>query len=312
MRHAINTKSRVTLAIVLILLATPSYALYKGFAKGDSLISVQDLKTLMDTHQGDLLIVAVAETELYRTGHIPGAQRVWRNDYGAVKGMDYPYDGMIARKTDFRAFARILGVNDDTTVVVYDHKFDATRLWWAFYLYGKVDVRVLDGGFRAWKAAGLPIETKTPPSRRTGRFSGRDPQKNWSVDADYIKRGASEHQIQLWDTRDQNEWLGQVVQAGATRKGRIPSAKLLSWNSVHTATGEFATASQLTQLIRSYNLDKGKEQVFYCHSGIRSTQVIFAFYLLGWPVEKLHNFDGAWIAWTHNPGNPVVCEACGP
>ena len=311
MRHAINSKSQIMLTLALTLLVTPCHAIYKGFAKGESLIISQDLKTLIETHQGDLLIVAVAEKDVYRAGHIPGAQQAWRDDYGAIKGMDYPYAGMIARKTDFRAFARILGVNDETTVVVYDHKFDATRLWWAFYLYGKVDVRVLDGGFHAWKAAGFPIETNSPPSRRTGKFSGRDPLTYWSVDADYIKQGARQQKIQLWDTRDQNEWLGQVVQAGATRKGHIPNAKSLIWNSVHTATGEFATATQLTELIRSYNLDKGKDQVFYCHAGIRSTQVIFALFLLGWPVEKLHNFDGAWIAWTHNKDNPVVCEACG-
>ena len=34
-------------------------------------------------------------------------------------------------------------------VVVYDHKYDATRLWWAFF-YGETNVRVLDGGMKAW------------------------------------------------------------------------------------------------------------------------------------------------------------------
>lgn len=282
----------------------------KGFARGESLISAQELNTLMATHHGDLLIVAVVENTDYQKGHIPGAHRVWRDDYSATQGMDYPYPGRIARKTDFRAFARILGVNEDTTIVVYDHRFDATRLWWAFYLYGKTDVRVLDGGFSAWKAAGLPIETKKPASRRTGNFKGVEPARDWSVDSEFIKRGINNDQIQLWDTRDENEWLGKVQLTGASRKGRIPNAKFWNWASVRMPSGEFYDAATLTKLVRQHNLDRTKDQVFYCHSGIRATQVIFSLYLLGWPVSHLHNFDGSWIAWTYDKNNPTVCEAC--
>lgn len=310
MFHGLNVVTHLVFLIVIVFYVSTAVATNKGFARGESLISAQELKTLMETHHGDLLVVAVAENSVYRAGHIPGAQRVWREDYSAIQGMDYPYPGRIARKTDFRAFARILGVNDDTTFVVYDHKFDATRLWWAFYLYGKTDVRVLDGGYFAWKAAGLPIETNTPPPRRTGGFKGAEPVRDWSVDSEYVKRGINEGQIQLWDTRDENEWLGKVQLTGASRKGRIPSAQYWNWSSVRSSSGEFSNATTLTKLVNQLKVERSKNQVFYCHSGIRATQVIFALYLLGWPISNLHNFDGSWIAWTHDKNNPTVCEAC--
>lgn len=60
-----------------------------------------------------------------------------------------------------------VGVNPGSKVVLYDHKYDATRLWWAFYYYGKTDVRVLDGGIKAWKDAGYP----------TDLFSFKDPAR---------------------------------------------------------------------------------------------------------------------------------------
>ncbi len=35
----------------------------------------------------------------------------------------------------------------------------AARAWWLLRYYGHPQVRVLDGGFRAWSAAGQPVST---------------------------------------------------------------------------------------------------------------------------------------------------------
>ncbi len=51
-----------------------------------------------------------------------------------------------------------IGLDPDSKIVVYDYKYDATRLWWAFYSYGKTDVRILDGGIKAWTRAGFPTD----------------------------------------------------------------------------------------------------------------------------------------------------------
>ena len=47
---------------------------------------------------------------------------------------------------------RSLGVDNDSKVVLYDHKYDSTRVWWAFFKNGKKDIRILDGGIAGWKA----------------------------------------------------------------------------------------------------------------------------------------------------------------
>jgi len=39
-------------------------------------------------------------------------------------------------------------------------------------------------------------------------------------------------------------------------------------------------------------------QYFYCQSGVRCTNWVSTLYALGWPMEKLHNYDGSWIAWS--------------
>ena len=144
-------RSALFLVAATVLLAAPAIAgqKYKGFERGESLIPVQELKPLMDAKDPKLVVLAVVEPVSYRAGHIPGSINIWRPDYELKVGEPYPFDGMLLERDGFQNFARGLGIDNDSKVVVYDEKYDAPRLWWAFYLYGKTDVRVLDGGYAA-------------------------------------------------------------------------------------------------------------------------------------------------------------------
>ncbi|MEK6695705.1 MAG: hypothetical protein AABY98_00945 [Candidatus Deferrimicrobiota bacterium] len=44
---------------------------------------------------------------------------------------------------------------------------------------------------------------------------------------------------------------------------------------------------------------------YYGKSGVRSTQGLFALYLSGWPLEKLHNYDSSWIGWSKDDRLPL-------
>jgi thiosulfate/3-mercaptopyruvate sulfurtransferase len=58
-------------------------------------------------------------------------------------------------------------------------------------------------------------------------------------------------------------------------------------------------------LLRELGADPKKDQYFYCQSGVRSTQGLFALYLSGWPLEKLHNYDSSWIGWSKDANLPL-------
>ena len=69
---------------------------------------------------------------------------------------------------------RAAGVSQDRAVVVYDDR-DATaaaRAWWLLRYFGHEHVRVLDGGYQAWLAAGLPVST-ADPAATPGDFTAR-------------------------------------------------------------------------------------------------------------------------------------------
>ena len=59
---------------------------------------------------------------------------------------------------------RRLGVSGDTAVVVYDAAdgVPAARAWWDIRYFGHQNVRILDGGYAAWVADGLPVATDEP------------------------------------------------------------------------------------------------------------------------------------------------------
>jgi 3-mercaptopyruvate sulfurtransferase SseA len=166
------------LALMFIFVSSvTSFAGYKGFVRDDSLITPQQLKELIDKKDPNLVILAVAKTTDYRTGHIPGALQIWRGDYEPARDKPYPYGGMILNRTEFEKFARDLGINNDSTVVIYDHKYDSTRVWWAFFLYGKRDCKVLDGGFQGWKKAGYDTKIFAPDKPKQGNFVAKPPPR---------------------------------------------------------------------------------------------------------------------------------------
>ena len=76
----------------------------------------------------------------------------------------------------FQAAMRRAGVAGGRPVVVYDDADStaAARAWWTLRYFGHDQVRVLDGGYRAWVAAGQPVEPRRRPAPRTpGIFTAR-------------------------------------------------------------------------------------------------------------------------------------------
>lgn len=284
---------------------------YKGFPRGQALITVEELKQRMDQHDSKLVVLAVVEPLSYGTGHIPNSINVWRPDYEQPVSPSQPIEGVLLERQAFQDFARGLGNNDDSQVVVYDEKYDATTLWWAFYLYGKTDVRVLDGGYPGWKAAGYPVSFLPPLSvRKTGTFTARAAGAGLVATMGSVRRAHNAEHVRLWDTREPAEWSGEEKKGNAKRAGRIPWARFQSWkeyrteiNGKHTA---FKSASEVQQVIDRYGMNPTDEHIFYCHSGVRSTTAVFALYLMGWDPARLFNYDGSWLEWSYYESNPVL------
>jgi thiosulfate/3-mercaptopyruvate sulfurtransferase len=281
---------------------------YKGFPRGHALITVQELKGLLDAGDPRLVVIAAEDSVGYRTGHIPGAFQLDRPDYAASPDTQNGVTGNIIGAAGFTDLARRLGINRDSTVVVYDAKVDATRLWWAFTYYGKSGVRVLDGGIKSWKAAGYPVEVLIPDApAQPGNFVAKVALPHLRVDTGDIVALRDNPAAQLWDTRSISEFTGETRKKGAYRAGRIPGGLHAEWTlfKKRDNRSEWLTAAEIKPLLSELGFDPEKDQYFYCQSGVRTTQVLFALYLSGWQFEKLHNYDSSWIGWSKDDSLPL-------
>lgn len=296
---------------ILTLLATVAHAGpsgYKGFPRGNALISVQELKQRIDAHDPTLVILAAQSALEYLPGHVPGAQPVDRPAYAAPPETQNGVAGNILDAAGFTRLAQRLGIDRDSAVVIYEDKFDATRLWWAFTYYGKSNVRVLDGGIRSWKAAGYPVEILAPGAMvEPGNFVATVAHPRLRADTSDVAALRNNPKAQLWDNRSREEFTGEEQKKGAYRAGRIPGSRHGEWVLFKTKENpaEWLTAAEMQPVLDRAGFDPKKDQYFYCQSGVRSTQGLFALYLSGWPLEKLHNYDSSWIGWSKDDRLPL-------
>jgi thiosulfate/3-mercaptopyruvate sulfurtransferase len=308
--------NRLGRVVATVFLATTVTALagpqYKGFPRGEALITVDELKGLLDAKDPKLVVLAVVEPASYEKGHIPTSINVWRPDYEHKVGQPYPYEGKLLDREGFQKFARALGVDSDSKVVVYDDKYDAASLWWAFHLYGKTDVRVLDGGYPSWK--GMFPGTDAPGARakggKTGNFVARQRGSGWLADMDDVRRGEAGKRVRVWDAREPSEWSGAEKRGTAHRAGRVPWAAFQSWKEYRVEVDgqptAFKSAQEIRQVIDRFNMDPRDQHIFYCQSGVRSATAVFALWLMGWDPDRIYNYEGSWLEWSYHDSNPVL------
>lgn len=302
---------RLLLALlVTFLLATTVQAAekYKGYARGEVFITAQELNQLIQAKDPKLVVLAVANKAQYLAGHIPGAINIWRPDYEAAPETQGGVTGNLIDAAGFTKLMQGLGVDADSKVVLYDHKYDATRVWWAFFYYGKTDVRILDGGTKAWTKAGFSTDMLSAgKASKTGNWVAKVTYPTMRVSTAEVASIKDSATCQLWDVRGDKEVSGEELVKGAYRAGRIPFSVQADWPALKMKDNEteWVTAAEAQKYFDKLGFDKSKDQYAHCQSGVRSTQIFFTLYALGWPPEKMHNYDDSWIGWSKDEKLPI-------
>ncbi len=305
----LNIMMTLTLFTALAVNAIAEQTGYKGYPRGKALITVQELKQLIDAKDPRLVVLAAENSIEYRLGHIPDSHQVDRPALEAPPETQNGVTGNLIDAAGFTKLAQRLGINRDSIVVVYDTKYDASRLWWAFTYYGKGDVRMLDGGVKAWKDVGYLTELLAPAQpTHSGNFTARVALPSLRVDTPDVVAAQGSRAAQIWDNRDIKEFTGEELKKGAYRSGRIPGSSHSDWAQFKKKENqaEWLPALEVTALLHQLGYDRSSEQYFYCQSGVRSTQALFVLYLAGWPLEKLHNYDSSWIGWSKEKSLPLL------
>jgi len=153
------------------------------------------------------------------------------------------------------------GVNLDTPVVFYEGGtgMRAARGFWFLEYFGHSDVHVLDGGFDAWKAAGLPISREMQALRGTTFRPQRRPAIHWS--ADEVHAHLRDADLAVIDTRTDDEYFGKSVRAA--RGGTIPGAIHLEWVNNLGQDGAFKTGAELRAMYEACGITPDKTCVSF-------------------------------------------------
>jgi thiosulfate/3-mercaptopyruvate sulfurtransferase len=233
-------------------------------------------------------------------GHIPGA--VFADVIDELSDPDgaYPFTRPSAER--FAAAVGELGIDDDTTVVVYDSVVGqwASRVWWLFRAFGYDDVAVLDGGVTAWRTEGRELEIgHVQPVPAV--FSAHERPELWA-DKAYVEGVLDgRHEAALVCATPPQEFTGEIV--SRRRAGHIPgSSSAPAGRLIDRATGSYLEPDALRDLFAPAL--GAPRIVTYCGGGIAAASAALALTLLG--ETSVAIYDGSLNEWAADPDAPLA------
>lgn len=240
----------------------------------------------------------------YAAGHLPGAiyahlDRDLSDALQTGRGR-HP----LPRAVDFTATLSRWGLTRDTLVIAYDdnNSAHAARLWWMLRLAGHDNVRVLDGGIRAWIAQGLPIETGVPspsPTRYDAHYDDAAIATTAEVDAH------REHpDWLLLDARAAPRFRGEVEPIDPVA-GHVPGARNRPFADNLEADGRFKAPQVLRDAFSPLLGERDPHRVLLmCGSGVTACHNLLAMEHAGLAGARI--YAGSWSEWIHDPARPVA------
>ena len=237
--------------------------------------------------------------ESYRAGHLPGA--VFADLDRDLSGP--PGDGgrhPLPSLEQAQAALRRLGVRADRPVVAYDDADAsvAARAWWLLRHLGHPDVRILDGGLRAWQAAGLPVEVVDvvpEPGDFVARAGGM-PVLDAEGAATVARTGV------LLDVRAAERYRGEVEPIDPVA-GHVPGAVSAPAAGNVDADGRLLPREALAERFARLGVVDGVAVGAYCGSGVTAAQTVLSLAVLDIPAAL---YVGSWSHWVTDPTRPVA------
>ncbi|WP_439885108.1 sulfurtransferase [Pseudomonas syringae] len=245
----------------------------------------------------------------YAQGHIEGARFADLNrdlSSPVVKGRTgrHPLpdaDTLVER-------LRLWGISNESDIVLYDDGpgMYAARAWWLLAWLGKREgVYLLDGGLKAWHAAGLPLSLDAPGGE-PGDFTG-EPDMSLVLSASRLQVRLGRPEMTLIDARAEARFRGEVEPIDPVA-GHIPGAQCVAFNENLGADGRFLPPEQLKQRFAEKLQGRPAESlVSYCGSGVTACHNLFALCLAGYPLGTL--YAGSWSEWIVDPEREVATGA---
>ena len=273
-----------------------------------TLVTVAELQALLRADAAPVLLGCSfdlsnigAGEEAFARGHLPGAHyaHLDRDLAGARNGRNGRHP--LPDRDALAAAAGSWGITPGVQVVVYDAQGGpyASRAWWLLRWLGHDAVAVLDGGQRAWLAAGAALSTATPLATDRPPYPPL-PAAMPTIDADTLL--ADLGRIRLLDARSAERFRGDVEPLDPVA-GHIPGAMLRFFKDNLQADGSFKPAALLRAEFDALAAAPGAV-VHQCGSGVTACHNLLAMAHAGLEGSRL--YAGSWSEWCADPARPVA------
>jgi thiosulfate/3-mercaptopyruvate sulfurtransferase len=258
-----------------------------------------------------------AGTPFATEGHIPGA--IFLDTYSVETGPTSEYEGYASPSNSYikslpvlQAFFAGMGITKDKTVIVYANDdismMTAGRIAWALLYAGVDDVRILNGGYDAWTAAGYAVETGPTtwsPEDSFGESAGHPEYLATTQNVQDVIDGKDKSSI-IVDDREWSEFTGasNSYYWWFEEYGRIPTARWIGdWVDIVSQDHQYFIGFDQADFVWTQKgFTPDKKMYFYCGGGARSAMYTFYAYMMGWPAA---NYEGGWYLWSTDANNAI-------
>jgi thiosulfate/3-mercaptopyruvate sulfurtransferase len=213
----------------------------KGFTNPGLLTSAQELKEAVG--DSNLRVVDTRSVYDYAAGHIPGAIHL---DVYGISLNDTTHGPFEAFMWMFRYFLGSRGIGSGDKVVFYeeDSGMRAARGFWICEYLGHQNVSVLDGGLKAWIAAGNEVTTDCEEPEQSAITTEDVPLRH--INADEILDSLEDDDFVALDVRSDDEYYARV--ARSARGGAIPRAVHVPYKKCLDEKGAYESADKVQEI----------------------------------------------------------------
>lgn len=277
----------------------------------NTFIEVSELQSKLDSDE-NIVVLATSmkdpfsgQQETFNDGVIPGSLFFDFEEVFCDLSSDIPHT--MPSADIFEQQSRILGINCSSEIIVYDFKgvYSAPRVWWMFKAMGHNNVKVLNGGFPAWKKAGALTQADFNKANTSGDFVSRLVIDAFVSSQDLLMTiGKPEYVIV--DARSTARFLGQVPEPRkGLRSGHITGSKSLPFTDL-IEEGKALESRLIDARFDALGLTESSALIFSCGSGV--TACVLALFAMHKGYNRISVYDGSWSEWGADESLPISIE----
>ena len=276
------------------------------------LVSPSELYQRSTNPQESLVIIDTRDPEEYAKEHIPGAVNL-RDFFTYLATTDE--EGYEAFRQHFSDLLSAAGVSPDSHVVIYEDKMNngfgqSCRGWLILQALGHKAASVLEGGINAWKNEGLPVSQECESPKPSKFLPDPDAIGEVFVDKEEMLRAIHDHDIQILDIRDQDEWEGLSSSPYgpdfAPRKGRLERSVWLQWDKLMQDDAHYLTREEIIAAMRQLGIKVHHTVYIYCFKGARAANTYVALRTAGF--DNIKVYFGSWNEWSRDASLPIESD----